>query len=121
LIRPRASFEIVTALARDAQDRAFARGELGERSLAESADRLAAAAPGLDDTSASQAAEVPRDERLRQPDMSDELRDGRLALRQAPDDPQPVDVGHDLVEGAQLAEVFGLGDGGGDRAADSGW
>jgi hypothetical protein len=52
--------------------------------------------------------------------MGDQFRDGRLALREAADDPQPVDVGHDLVEGAQLAELFGLDDGRGDRAADPG-
>ena len=52
--------------------------------------------------------------------MGDELRDGGFALGQPADDPQAVDVGHHLVEGAQLAQVFGLGDGGGDGAADSG-
>ena len=52
--------------------------------------------------------------------MGDELGDGRLALGQPADDAQPVHVGHDLVEGTQLAQVFGLGDGGGDRAADPG-
>ena len=52
--------------------------------------------------------------------MGDELRDGRLAVGQAADDAQPVHVGHDLVEGTQLAQVFGLGDGRGDRAADPG-
>ena len=39
---------------------------------------------------------------------------------QAADDAQPVHVGHDLVEGTQLAQVVGLGDGRGDRAADAG-
>ena len=63
---------------------------------------------------------MPRHERLRQPDMGDELGDGRLALGQASHDAQPVHVGHDLVEGAQLAQVVGLGDGRGDRAADPG-
>jgi len=52
--------------------------------------------------------------------MSDELRDGRLALGQPTDDAQAIHVGHDLVEGTQLAELFWLGDGRGDRAADSG-
>ena len=39
---------------------------------------------------------------------------------QPADDAQAVHVGHDLVEGTQLAQVFGLGDGRGDRAADPG-
>jgi len=52
--------------------------------------------------------------------MGDELRDGRLALGEAPDDAQAVHVGHDLVERTQLAEVVGLGDRRGDRAADAG-
>ena len=44
----------------------------------------------------------------------------RLAVRQAADDPQAIHVGHDLVEGAQLAQVIGLGDGRGDGAANAG-
>ena len=40
-----------------------------------------------------QPADVPADEGLGQPDLLDELGDGRLAARQAPDDPEPVDVG----------------------------
>ena len=52
--------------------------------------------------------------------MGDQLGDGRLAVGEAADDAQPVHVGHDLVEGTQLAQVIGLGDGGGDGAADSG-
>jgi hypothetical protein len=52
--------------------------------------------------------------------VGDELRDGRLALGQASDDAQTVHVGHHLVEGTELAEVFGLGDGRRDRAADPG-
>ena len=52
--------------------------------------------------------------------MGDELRNGRLALGQASNDAQAVHVGHDLVEGTQLAEIFRLCDGRGDRAADPG-
>ena len=40
--------------------------------------------------------------------MIDQLGDGRVAVRQAAQDAQPVHVGHDLVEGAQLAEIVGL-------------
>jgi len=63
---------------------------------------------------------VPRDEWLAEADLGDELRDGRLAGRQAADDPQPVDVRERLVDDAQLTEVLGREDGAGDRAADVG-
>ncbi len=52
--------------------------------------------------------------------MRDQFRDGGLADGKSAHDAQPVHVGHDLVEGAHLAQVFGLDDGGGDGAADSG-
>lgn len=94
--------------------------ELIEGLCAQAADRLATPTAGHDDPGSPEAPEVPRDERLRQPDMGDELRDGRLALRQAAHDAQAIHVGHDLVEGTQLAELFGLGDGRGDGAADPG-
>ncbi len=84
----------------EAQDRALTGRELGEGLLAQAADGLAALAPRLDDAGSPEATEVPRHERLREPDVGDELRDGRLALRQATDDAQAVHVGHDLVEGA---------------------
>ena len=120
LIRPRDSFEIVIGSAGHAEDRALARGEFGERLLAQAADRLAAVPARLDHAGGAEAAEVPRHERLRQPDMRDELGDGGLAVGEPAHDAQTVDVGHDLVEGTQLAEVFGLGDGRGDGAADPG-
>ena len=53
--------------------------------------------------------------------MGDQFGDGGFALGQASDDTQAVHVGHDLVEGAELAQLFGLGDGCGDRAAYVGW
>src|SRR4051812_18428291 len=52
--------------------------------------------------------------------MGDQLGHRRLALSQPPDDAQPVHVGHHLVEGAKLAQLFGLSDGRGDGAADPG-
>ena len=52
--------------------------------------------------------------------MGDELGDRRLAVRQAADDAEAIYVGHDLVEGAQLAQVIRLGDGRGDGAANAG-
>ena len=63
---------------------------------------------------------MPRNERLRQPDLGDELGDGRLGLGQRADDPEPVDVGQRLVDEPQLAQLVGLEDGVGDRAADAG-
>ena len=120
LIRPRDSLEMVICSPCHAKDGAFAGGELLERFLAEAADRLAALPPGHHDAGRSEATQMPRHERLAEADMGDQLGDGRLALGETPDDPQPVDVGHDLVERTQLAQVLGLGDGGGDGAADSG-
>lgn len=63
---------------------------------------------------------MPRDERLREPDLGDELGDGRLRGREAADDPEPVDVGESLVDEAQLAQLLGLEDGVRERAADAG-
>jgi hypothetical protein len=63
---------------------------------------------------------VPADERLREADVVDELGDGGRAIRKALDDAQPIDVGEGLVEAAQLAQVVGLVDDGGDRRADAG-
>lgn len=63
---------------------------------------------------------MPRDERLRQADLGDELGDGRLGGREAADDPEPVDVGKRLVDEAQLAQLVGLEDGVRERAADAG-
>ena len=61
---------------------------------------------------------MPRDERLGQADRRDELRDGRLRAGEDADDPEPVDVGERLVDEAQLAQLVGLEDGVGDRAAN---
>jgi hypothetical protein len=63
---------------------------------------------------------VPGNERLGQPDLRDELGDGRLARGETPDDAEAVDVGQGLVDEAQLAQLVGLEDGVGDRAADVG-
>jgi hypothetical protein len=52
--------------------------------------------------------------------LRDEVRDGRLGLGERPDDAQPVDVGECLVDEAQLAQLVGLEDGVGDRAANAG-
>jgi hypothetical protein len=63
---------------------------------------------------------VPRDERLGQTDLGDELGDGGLGLGQAADDPEAVDVGERLVDEPEFAQVAGLDDGGRDRRADAG-
>jgi hypothetical protein len=63
---------------------------------------------------------VPRDERLRQADVVDELGDRRLGVGEPLDDPQPVRVSECLVEGPQRAQLLGLVDDRRDRAADAG-
>ena len=63
---------------------------------------------------------MPRDERLGQPDLGDELGDGRLGGREAADDPEAVDVGESLVDEAQLAQLVGLEDGVREGAANAG-
>jgi hypothetical protein len=63
---------------------------------------------------------VPADQRLGEPDVVDELGNGRRALGQSLDDAQAVDVRQGLVEAAQLAQIVGLVDDRGDRRADVG-
>jgi hypothetical protein len=60
-------------------------------------------------------------EGLGEPHVIDQLRHGRRRLRQAPDDPEPVDVGERPVERAQVAQVVRLVDDGGKGPADPGW
>ncbi len=52
--------------------------------------------------------------------MLDEIPDGGRAAREAPDDPQAVDVGERLVEEPELAQVIWLVDDGGERRTDPG-
>ena len=73
-----------------------------------------------DEARAPEPAEVPRHERLAEPDPLDELGDGRLALGEALHDPQPVHVGERLVDEAQGAQLVGLVDDGGEGRADVG-
>ena len=63
---------------------------------------------------------MPRDERLGKPDLGHELGNGCFGGREAADDPEAVDVGEGLVDEAQLAQLVGLEDGVGDRAANAG-
>jgi SAM-dependent methyltransferase len=57
---------------------------------------------------------------LREANLRDELRDGRVGGGQPADDPQAIDIGEGLVDEPQLAQVVGLEDGVRDRAADVG-
>ena len=63
---------------------------------------------------------MPGHERLRQPDLLDEVGNAGVGLGETPDDPQPVDVGECLVDESELSEILRLEDGVGDRAADVG-
>lgn len=63
---------------------------------------------------------MPRDERLRQPDLGHELGDRRLGGRETADDPKAVDVGEGLVDEAQLAQLVGLEDRVREGAANAG-
>src|SRR3954463_15711752 len=82
LIRPRDSLEIVTGSlsAREPEDRALTLGEFLERFFTKSTDGPAPLPPRDDAPGGREPAEMPRHERLREADMGDELRDGRLAL-----------------------------------------
>jgi hypothetical protein len=91
-----------------------------ERLRAEGADRLAAAPARGDEARGTQPAQVPAHQRLRQPDVLDEIPDGGRAAGEAPDDAQAVDVGECLMEQPQLAKIIGLVDDGGERRADPG-
>jgi hypothetical protein len=86
----------------------------------EPADGLATDPPGLDEAGGAQAADVPRHERLRQPDVVDELGDAGLGASEALDDAQPVHVREGLVEGAQRSQFLRLVDDGRDGAANAG-
>ena len=105
---------------RDAEDLALAIGEPRECLGAKTAERLAAAPARLDETGGPEAADVPAHERLREPDVLDQVPDRRVARREAADDPEPVDVGERLVDDAQLTQVIGLVDDRGERRANPG-
>ena len=103
-----------------AEDLAFAVEERVEGGRQETADRLAADPPGLDEAGGAEAADMPRDERLRQADVVDELGDRRLGAGEPLNDPQPVHVSEGLVEGPQCAQLLGLVDDRRDGAAHAG-
>ena len=106
--------------ARQAEDRPLARDEGLERLGAEAAHRLAAVSARRDEPGGAQPADVPADERLRQPDLLDQVRHRRVAVREALDDAEPIDVGERLVDDPQLAELVGLVDDRSDGRTDAG-
>ena len=120
MIRSRPAFERVIGSAHDAEDGPLARGDLVEGLRTEADDDLAPVALGRDETGVAKTLDMMGDERLGQSDVLDEVADGRGAARQAADDAEAIDVGQRLVERAQAAEVLGLLDERGDRAADPG-
>jgi hypothetical protein len=74
----------------------------------------------LDEPGCTQPADVPADEGLRQADLLDQVRDRGVAVREALDDAEPIDVGECLVDDPQLAELVGLVDDRGDGRTDPG-
>ena len=83
------------------------------------ADRLPPAPTRFDETCGAKARQVPADERLRQPDMLDQVRDARIPLRESTHDAQAVHVGQCLVNDLELAQVVRLIHDRGQRRADS--
>jgi hypothetical protein len=63
---------------------------------------------------------VPADERLRQPDFLDEISNRCVAIREALDDAEPIDVGECLVDDPEFAELVGLVDDRRDGRTDPG-
>jgi hypothetical protein len=63
---------------------------------------------------------VPADERLREPDFLDQIGDGGVAVREAFDDAEPIDVGQRLMNDAQLPQLIGLVDNGSNGRANTG-
>ena len=63
---------------------------------------------------------MPADERLREPDLLDQIGDGCVAIREALNDAEPIDVGECLVDDPQLAELVGLVDDRRNGRTDSG-
>jgi hypothetical protein len=63
---------------------------------------------------------MPRHERLAEPDVPDQLADGRGRRGEPAEDPEAVHVGERLVDEPQLSEILRLVDHGRERAADVG-
>lgn len=104
----------------EAEQEAFALDLRVERLWSQGADRLAATPSRRHETGGPQPAKVPAHERLRQADVLDEIGHGGGAVRQPADDSQAVDVGERLVEPAEVTQIVGLVDDGGEGRAKSG-
>jgi hypothetical protein len=101
-----------------AQEETLALGDLTEDVGSELADDFAAGAPGFDDARGPEPTDVPGDERLAEADRIDKLAHCGGTLGQAPYDAKAVYVGKGLVKDAQLAQIVGLVDDGGDGAPE---
>ena len=72
----------------EAEDAALVLGEVAEGLRHDPGDRLATDASGGDEAGGAEPDEMPRDQRLAQPDALDELGDRRLPLREPLQDPK---------------------------------
>ena len=63
---------------------------------------------------------MPADEWLGEPDFLDQIGDRSVAVREAFDDAEPIDVRERLVDDAQLAQLVGLVDNGSNGRANTG-
>lgn len=68
------------------KDTPFIGGKAIPRLGDQTRDRFSAGTARLDQTGQTQLAQMPRDERLAEPDVVDELGDRRLTLREPPHD-----------------------------------
>ena len=91
-----------------------------ERLRQQRTDRLPAASSCCHEAGGSQPTEMPAHERLGETDVLDEVGDGRRAVGEALNDPQPIDVCQRLVKPAQVAQVVRLVDDGRQGRAETG-
>jgi hypothetical protein len=70
---------------------------------AQAADRLPSIPPRPDESGRSQPSDMPADQRLRQPNLFDQIRDRRASAGEATDDPKAVDIRQRLMDDPQLA------------------
>jgi hypothetical protein len=104
-----------------AQEDSLALGDLTKDVGTKLADDLAAGPLGFHDAGSSESTDVPRNQRLAEPDGIDQFAYGCRALRKPSDDAKAVNVRERLVENAQLAKIVGLIDDCGDGAPEVRW
>jgi hypothetical protein len=102
------------------EDVTLARGERLEGLRSDATHRLAAVPPCLDESGGAEPADVPADQRLRQPHVLDQLAHARGAVGEAADDAEAVDIGERLVDRAELAKLGGGVRDGGEGGPDPG-